>query len=135
MRHALVLLFLASLSASVCAKSFKPTVIPLAAENFSGPCDYDLTLPTGSHSISAVLVVFDRGRDIMKFYSDIDVARLARRQSLALMMPHQCPAKDAPGSPEEMDMDPSHGIARALFGALDQFSKQTGHSELTSAKL
>jgi hypothetical protein len=34
-----------------------------------------------------------------------------------------------------MDMDPSHGIGRALFAALDQFAHQSGHSELSSAKL
>jgi hypothetical protein len=34
-----------------------------------------------------------------------------------------------------MDMDPSHGIGRALFTALDQFAKESGHAELSSAKL
>jgi len=34
-----------------------------------------------------------------------------------------------------MDMDPSHGIGRALFTALDQFARQSSHSELSSAKL
>ena len=33
-----------------------------------------------------------------------------------------------------MDMDPSHGIGRALFTALDQFARVTGHAELSSAK-
>jgi len=51
------------------------------------------------------------------------------------MMPHQCPAKNAPGGPKEMDMDPSHGVGRALFSALDQFARQSGHPELSSAKL
>jgi dienelactone hydrolase len=71
----------------------------------------------------------------MKFYSDGDVVAFARRHDLALMMPHQCPAKNAPGGPKEMDMDPSHGVARALFTALNQFAQQSGHNELSSSKL
>lgn len=71
----------------------------------------------------------------MKFYSDPDVIAFARHHDLALMMPHQCPAKNAPGGPKEMDMDPSHGVGRALFSALDQFAHQSGHAELSSSKL
>jgi dienelactone hydrolase len=71
----------------------------------------------------------------MKFYSDLDVVAFAQHHGLALMMPHQCPGKNAPGGPEEMDMDPSHGVGRALFAALDQFAQQSGHPELASAKL
>ena len=51
------------------------------------------------------------------------------------MMAHQYPAKKAPGGPEEMDMDPSHGVSRALFTALDQFAQKSGHPELSAAKL
>jgi hypothetical protein len=71
----------------------------------------------------------------MKFYSDPAVVAFAREHRLALMMPHQCPAKDAPGGAAEMDMDPSHGIGRALFAALGQFSHESGHPELAAAKL
>jgi dienelactone hydrolase len=71
----------------------------------------------------------------MKFYSDSDVIEFAQHHKLALMMAHQCPAKNAPGGPEEMDMDPSDGIGRAIFTALEQFAKASGHSELSSAKL
>jgi hypothetical protein len=34
-----------------------------------------------------------------------------------------------------MDMDPSHGVGRALFTALEQFARQSGHAELSTAKL
>jgi dienelactone hydrolase len=85
--------------------------------------------------VRAVWVTFDRGRDIMKFYSDPDVVDFARRHDLGLMMPQQCPARNAPGGPQEMDMDPSHGVGRALFTALDQLARQSGHGELSSAKL
>jgi dienelactone hydrolase len=123
------------LSSLANAQSFQTTVTPVPNETLAGPCSYKLTLPAGRQIVQAVWVTFDRGRDIMKFYSDADVLAFAVRHHLALMMPHQCPAKDAPGGPQEMDMDPSHGIGRALFTALDQFSKQSGHPELRSAKL
>jgi len=130
-----VLLGLLLLTSFVHAQSFETTVAPLPNETFAGPCHYDLTLPVGRKTVRAVWVTFDRGQDIMKFYSDSDVVQFARRQRLALMMPHQCPAKDAPGGPHEMDMDPAHGVGPALFRALDQFAKQSSHSELSSAKL
>lgn len=131
-RWTLIVLLLAT---SLEAQSFETTVSPLANETLAGPCHYDLSLPAGRRSVRAVWVTFDRGRDIMKFYSDPDVLAFAERHGLALMMPHQCPAKNAPGGPQEMDMDPSHGVGRALFTALDQFAKDSRHSELFSAKL
>ena len=130
----IVILFIV-LSSSVSAQSYQTTVKPLPDENFSGPCHYEITLPAGNHRIRAVWVIFDRGRDIMKFYSDRDVVEFARGHDMAVMMPHQCPAKNAPGGSEEMDMEPSHGIGRALFTALSQFAEQANHPELSSAKL
>jgi hypothetical protein len=131
----LILIGLFALTSLVQAQSFETTVTPLSNETLAGPCQYDLTLPAGHRAVRAVWVTFDRGLDIMKFYSDPEVTAFARRHDLALMMPHQCPAKNVPGGSHEMDMDPSHGIGRALFTALDQFARQSSHSELSSAKL
>lgn len=117
------------------AQSFETAVNPLPSENLAGPCHYDLTLPAGRGMVRSVWVTFDRGRDIMKFYSDPAVIAFARKHHLALMMPHQCPAKNAPGGAQEMDMDPSHGIGRALLAALDQFVHESGHPELAAVKL
>ncbi len=133
MRWILVVVF--SLTLLVGAQSYTTTVTPLADETFAGPCRYDIAFPAGKRTVRAVWVTFDRGRDIMKFYDDPEVVAFARRHALALMMPHQCPGKDVPGGPKEMDMDPSHGVGRALFAALDQFAQHSGHSELSSAKL
>jgi hypothetical protein len=116
-------------------QSYKTTVTPRPNENFAQPCNYDMAIPAGAHTVRAVWVTFDRGRDIMRFYSDPDVIAFARRHDLALMMPHQCPGKNAPGGKEEMDMDPTHGVGRALFTALEQFANQSNHRELASAKL
>jgi hypothetical protein len=43
--------------------------------------------------VRAVWVTFDRGRDIMKFYSGPDIVAFARRHDFVLMMPHQCPER------------------------------------------
>jgi dienelactone hydrolase len=131
----LILIGLFALTTLAYSQSFQTTVAPLPNETLAGQCQYDLSLPAGHREVRAVWVTFDRGLDIMKFYSDPEVIAFARRHDLALMMPHQCPAKNAPGGPREMDMDPSHGVGRALFTALDQFAHQTGHAELSSAKL
>jgi hypothetical protein len=120
-------------SSAVAQPTYKTTVAPLPGENLAGPCSYDMTLPAGKRTVRAAWVTFDRGRDIMKYYSDPDVHAFARRHDLALVMPRQCTAKSAPG--DDMDMDPSHGIGRALFTALEQFAKQSGHPELASTKL
>lgn len=127
-------LCLALLSVSlVHAQSYETTVAPLPAENLAAPCRYEMTLAAGGRTVRAAWITFDRGRDIMKFYSDPEVLAFARRHDLALVMPHQCPAKDAPG--DDMDMDPKHGIGRALFTALGQFATASGHPELANAKL
>lgn len=34
-----------------------------------------------------------------------------------------------------MDMDPTHGVGRALFTAIDHFAQQSGYPELSSSKL
>ena len=130
-----ILIGLLGLTTLAQAQSLETIVTPLSNETFAGSCRYDLAFPAGRHLVRAVWVTFDRGRDIMKFYSDPDVVDFARRHHLALMMPHQCPAKNAPGGPKEMDMDPSHGVGRALFTALDQFARHSGHAELSSSKL
>ena len=127
-----ILISLLALTSLAQARSFETTVDPLSNETFAGPCHYDLTLPAERRMVRAVWVTFDRGHDIMKFYSDPDVVTFAKRHDLALMMPHQCSAKNVPGGAHEMDMDPSHGIGRALFAALEQFARQSGHSELLS---
>lgn len=129
------LIVLLSLASVAHAQSYETTVAPFPNEDFAGPCHYDISFPAGRRTTRAVWVTFDRGQDIMKFYEDTEVLAFARSHKLALMTPHQCPGKNAPGGPKEMDMAPSHGVGRALFTALDQFAQQTGHAELSSAKL
>ena len=72
-----------------------------------------------------------RARDMLRYYGDSEVQDFAYRKDLALLLPFHCRAKTY----EDMDVDPSKGIGRALFAALDQLAKPSGRPELASAKL
>jgi hypothetical protein len=61
------LVALLALTSLAQGQSFETTVAPRANETFAGPCHYDLSLPAGQHTVRAVWVTFDRGRDVMKF--------------------------------------------------------------------
>ena len=78
-------------------------------------------------------MIFDRGRDILRIYTDPDVQAFAQRHDLALLFPFHCRAKS--GTDGDLNMDPAKGIGRALFAALGQFAELSGHRELASAKL
>jgi predicted esterase len=49
-----------------------------------------------------------------------------------MLMPMGCPSTKNNG---DIDVDPNHGLGRALFTAVDQFSVQTNHPELKTAPL
>jgi hypothetical protein len=118
------------------ASEFKAVVEPLAGENLNEPCSFDLTILNSASRVRAVWITYDRGFDISKFYSDLGVHAFAQKQSIALMLAHQCAAKAPPtGEKGEMDMDISHGVARSLFAALKDFARQTDHAEISDAKL
>jgi hypothetical protein len=76
-------------------------------------------------------VIFDRGRDIRRYYEDPDVRTFAQRHDLALLFPFHCRAK----SYQDMNVDPAKGLGRVLFAALDELAHVGGHSELTSVPL
>jgi dienelactone hydrolase len=117
------------------AQSFRTAVEPLPAEDLAQACHYELTLPNGDRRVLGLLVIYDRGPQITSFYSDSDVLAFAKRHDLGLLLAHQCNSKNAPGGPEEMDMDPTQGVGRALFTAMKQFGQQSQHPELSSSKL
>ena len=130
---AISLLFLFS-SSYAQASQFETTVAPLADEDMGKDCHYALTIPAPARPVSAVWIIFDRGRDVHDLYSDAAVVAFARRFRIALLLHGHCPGKFTEDH-GDMDMDPSRGLGRALFTALDQFSKTTAHPELTTAKL
>lgn len=110
---------------------FQTSVAPQPDEDLASACRYELTLPDRSRPVRGVWVTFDRGRDMLRYYGDPDVQAFARRNDLALLLPFHCAAK----SYGDMNVDPSRGIGRALFTALNQLAESSGHSELASAKL
>ena len=79
----------------------------------------------------AVWVIFDRGRDMLRFYGDPDVQRFAQRNDWALLLAFHCRAKTT----EDMNVDPDKGLGRALITALNQLADATKHPELQQAKL
>lgn len=131
----IVLAILLSFGIDLLAQSFQATVVPRPGEDLARDCHYDLTLPTGKKMVNGIWVIYDRGPQITSFYSDADVITLAKRHRLALLLAHQCNSINAPGGPEEMDMDPTHGVGRALSTAINQFAEQTHHPELSSSGL
>jgi hypothetical protein len=109
--------------------SFHTTVAPFAGEDIARPCEYEMGAPSSGKKIRAVFVVFERGPGSLRFYNDPDVLSFADKHQLAMMMPRNCSSKVH----EDMDIDPSNGLGRALFTALDQFSTQTSRPELRTA--
>ena len=131
-----ILIGLLGLTTLAQAQSLETIVTPLSNETFAGSCRYDLAFPAGRHLVRAVWVTFDRGRDIMKFYSDSDVLAFAKRNDVAMVLAIQCPASEPEtGEKGEMDMNPKHGLGRSLFSALNTLGTESGHPELRDAKL
>ena len=113
---------------------FQTSVAPQADEDLASDCRYEITLTNSSRTVRGVWVIFDRGRDMLRYYGDPDVQAFAERHDLALLLAFHCGAKssDAGG---DMNVDPSKGIGRALFSALTQFAQSSRHAELASAKV
>lgn len=116
---------------TAAASEYHTSVTPLANEDILSPCQYELTILRPDRAIHSVWVMFDRGVDFVHFYENADVRKLAGRFQIALMLPRHCRSKEH----EDMIVEPSQGIGRALFTALDQFASITGHTELASAGL
>ena len=113
---------------------FQTSVAPQGDEDLASPCRYEITLLDPSRTIQGVWVIFERGRDMLRYYGDPDIQAFARRHDLALMLPFHCASK-LPVLAGDMNTDPSKGLGRALFSALGQFAESTHHPELASAKL
>ena len=110
---------------------FSTAVTPLPDEDLAEPCGYELTLLDPSRVVRGVWVVFDRGRDMQRYYGDPEVQSFARTQDLALMLAFHCRSKLY----ADVDVDPTKGIGRALFAALRQLAQTSHHPELASTKV
>jgi len=110
---------------------FQTSVVPKPEEDILADCRYEITIPNPAKPILAVWVIFDRGRDMLRYYGDPEVQAFAYQRDLALLFPFHCRGKGY----EDMDVDASKGMGRALFTALSQLSQSSGHLELASVKL
>ena len=113
--------------------TFQTSVAVQPDEDLASECRYELTLPDPSRRVQGVWVIFDRGRDMLRYYGDPDVQAFALRHDLALLYPFHCGAKSVTSG--DISGDPSRGLGRALFSALGQFAERAAHPELSSAKL
>jgi len=116
---------------------FQTSVAPHADEDLASECRYEMTLTDPSRTVRGIWVIFDRGRDMLRYYGDPDVQAFAQHHDLALLLPFHCGAKSysAPGAKGDMNVDPTKGIGRALLAAITQLAQSSSHPELASAKL
>jgi len=111
----------------------KTSVAPRPEEDLAAACAYELTVLDASRRVEGVWVIFERSLDMLRYYQDADVRVFARRHRLALLFPFHCASRSETGG--DMDVDPSKGLGRALFTALQQFADDSGHPELASSRL
>jgi len=110
---------------------YQTSVAPLPNEDIASSCHYELTIPTPTRDIAAVWVIFDRGRDVHDLYRDEVVIAFARRFQIALLLHGHCPGKRLDDH-NDMDMDPSKGLAGALSRGIAQLAEISHHKELDS---
>jgi hypothetical protein len=104
---------------------------PVEGETAAGPCRFELTIPNSEVATRAVCVIYDRGRETTDFYNDPELYRFAEKNRLAILWAKHCPA--AAGA--DIDPNPSAGLGRSLFKALDQLAVSSQHGELSSSKV
>ena len=109
-------------------------VSPEPGEDLASPCQYELTLFDPSRKVRTVWVIFDRGRDMLRYYGDPDVQAFAQRNDIGLVLAFNCSAQSE-ASHGDINVNPSRGLGRALLTALSQFGRATNHTELSSAGL
>ena len=52
---------------------FQTSVAPKPEEDIATDCRYEITIPNPSKPIRAVWVIFDRGRDMLRYYGDSEL--------------------------------------------------------------
>lgn len=105
------------------------SVAPEPGEDVTAPCHYELTLLDPARTIRGVWVIFDRGRDMQRYYGDPDVHAFARQHDLALLLAFHCRAKSSSG---DINVEPGQGLGRALLVGLTQLAQVSKHPELAS---
>src|SRR5436309_12993136 len=119
LRHSFQVLLIAglfSVQPAVAAQGvvFQTSVAPQPDEDLASKCGYEITLTDPSRTVRGVWVIFDRGRDMLRYYGDPDVQAFAERHDLALMLPFHCAAKSVTMA-GDINTDPEKGLGRVLF--------------------
>lgn len=131
MRLLPLLVALALSAAAQTVGVYSTVVAPAKGETFQGPCRFEVAIPAREIATRAVWVVFDRGLETRSFYDDEAVFRFAEQHRLALLWARHCPSAET----GDIDPQPSHGLGRALFTALDQLARASAHGEFSTSKL
>jgi|SRR5690348_16230904 hypothetical protein len=70
MRLVLFVMLLSASNAAAQGVVYQTTVAPKPDEDILGDCHYEITIPNPARQIRAVWVIFDRGRDMLRYYLD-----------------------------------------------------------------
>jgi dienelactone hydrolase len=103
-------------------------VEPLPGEEILQACEYRLAPLAVNGAVRAAWVIFDRGQDYLQWFHDRRVRAFANQHRLALILAMHCRSKER----EDMIVEPSKGVGRALFTALKQFAASTARPEFAS---
>jgi len=109
-------------------KDLRTFVEPLPDEEILRACEYRMAPLGMSGAARAAWVIFDRGQDYLQWFLDRRVRAFANEHNLALILAIHCRSKER----EDMIVEPSKGVGRALFAALSQFATSEAHPELNS---
>jgi hypothetical protein len=104
----------------------RTVVEPFPGEELLQPCVYRLAASTLKRPVKAAWIIFERGQDSVKWFQDEEVRRFSAEHNVVLVLAIHCRSKER----EDMIVEPSKGVGRALFTALDQFAEAEGVPEL-----
>lgn len=121
------------------------SIAPIAGEDLSGPCTYDLNMPDQPNwkpsdaqdptkppppTQVAALVIYERG-DSSTLYDDSKVQSMAASLHLVTIFAHQCDsAVDG-----DLQPDATQGPGRTLFAAMTQYAADSKHPEIAKLKV
>jgi hypothetical protein len=116
---------------------YQTTVIPEPDEDLATGCRYEITIPVPEQPVTTVWMVFERSRDMFRYYGESSVLAFARDHHWAMAYAFHCGAKSFTAPRERGDINPesARGQGRALLTALNQFSDVAHHPELKSVKV
>jgi hypothetical protein len=97
MRLVLFVMLVSASNAAAQGVVYQTTVAPKPDEDILGDCHYEITIPNPARQIRAVWGIFDRGRDMLRYYGDPEVQAFAYRRDLALLLAFHCRAKGYEG--------------------------------------